>query len=382
LERAALGARLILVDGASGVPSQRSGATAGWRSDAGGDPAPYRVSDTEPPLSEMPPLSESPPLSVARPLSESPPLSEMPPLSEAQALSESPPEIPPVSEPPSLVAAMPEASVPVTPLSEAPPAPRTDETLEALPFEPPPFEPPPFEPVPAVAAVAEAVAPPALIAPIAAEGALAPDAGSAEEATWPAEVVWTPEAVPASAELWAPEEPAADLEVPALADVPANGDLPASADRPTSAAMPASATLLPLAARAWVVVLRRDGEPCVVWHLDRELFDFYRVSHADAVIELRVVGVVSSWDGVERHELDLPVEAASGRQALPSLAGTPWIRAALGVRVSGGAAASKSFRPLVVGIEALGDGVTFRPYGVTAQFAQRALEDARSTPHS
>jgi len=141
---------------------------------------------------------------------------------------------------------------------------------------------------------------------------------------------------------------------------------------PVAAPVLDTSILLPLAAQAWVVILRGDTGSVATWHVDPGLLEYYQAQHPDAEPALKIVGMQSSWEEVERHELDLPVAAPTGLQALPSLASAPWIRAALGVRVG------KTFRPLVIGIEASADGITFRPYGVTAQFAQTALERARS----
>lgn len=120
------------------------------------------------------------------------------------------------------------------------------------------------------------------------------------------------------------------------------------------------------------MTLRRDGELHVIWHVDERVFAEQRRCHPDATPCLKVVGLRPSWDGGEHQELELPLTAGAGSQALPALRDVRWVRAALGL------GRGPSFRPLVVGIEASAEGITYRPYGVSVEFAQTAVDRAKT----
>jgi hypothetical protein len=121
----------------------------------------------------------------------------------------------------------------------------------------------------------------------------------------------------------------------------------------------------------WLVAIEVDGTPLVVWQLSPS--SWQRLDSAEHAVVVRVVGTKPTWEGAERLEQEVQLKAASGTERISRLQGVPFVRAALGV------VSERRFLPVLVGITARSNEVTYRPHGVSVDVAGSAARRARAS---
>ncbi len=197
---------------------------------------------------------------------------------------------------------------------------------------------------------------------------------SAEE---PAPAATEPEAVRTL------EEASAEEPEPAAAEPEAVRTLEeASAEEPEPAAAEPEAvrTLEEPEASAealgWVLTMRLNGVPSVVWQVSGALLERVRERHAESRPVIKIVGMKPGWEGASRLEHEVLLERNAGQLALPQLTEVPCLRTALGLNLPDG------FVPLLIGIDASDHEIAYRPRGLSSARARALLVEAQGTTHS